>query len=551
MIEVRGLTVADLAGHAVVSDVSFELRRHVNVGLAGESGSGKTTAGLALLGHIRPGLRVTSGSVSVNGRDVLSMSAAEVRSLRRKHFAYLGQDPATSLTPTMRVGALLSELAPSRPEESALCSRLEAVGLPADPSFLRRFPHQLSGGQRQRVALARALTNDPEFLLLDEPTTGLDTVNQKRVLDEIADACRCGQYTLMIISHDLGVVARFAHDLLVMRQGELVDHGNCIKLMERPRHAYTARLVEFAQTNSDPPVSESTAPTSNSTDAALQVKGLGATYESILTGNWALSDVSFSVEPGECVAVVGLSGSGKSTLARCLVGLHAPSTGSIELRSIALAASARKRGNDQRRLIQLVPQDPSGSLNPRRRVGATLARPLRLLRGIREGAAIKACAIELLQQVELDPIMLDRFPRTLSGGEAQRVALARALAAQPEVLVCDEITSALDVSTREGILTLINDLRSKLNVAVVFIAHDLELVKRVADRVVVLEKGRVCEEGSTRRVLRDPAHRVTRSLVEASTSLSAALATRQRDGTLTDASCLANHASNPALRQGP
>lgn len=529
MIEIQELVVTDSVGTAVLRDVSFRMDRGERVGVVGESGSGKTTTGLALLGMIRPGLRRVAGDVRVDGESVFAMSERQLRTIRRQKFAYLGQDPAATLTPTMRVGALLRELATRSVSSDELVERLARVGLPDDPAFLRRYPHQLSGGQRQRVALARALTNDPDLLVLDEPTTGLDSVTQSLVLEELEKAFSRGTYGLLIVSHDLGVVARFADRVTVMRGGEIVDEGGCLDLLSRPQHPYTRQLVEASVASRDREGAKLSA-SSGPAVPVLEGVGLELSHTDGQKATTVVHGVDFAVGHAECVALVGPSGSGKTTIARSIVGLHSPDGGSVRLAGVELAGHVRGRSLEQRRLMQLVPQDPGGSLNPRRRVGATLARSLKLLRGISDPRQIRSEIEMLLDQVHLDSSFINRYPRTLSGGQRQRIAIARALAARPTVLVCDEITSALDVSVQQGVLALVDELRESLGIAVVFIAHDLGVVRQIADRVIVLDRGTICEQGSVEAVLNAPSHSLTRSLVDAASSLTEELAVRAAPG---------------------
>jgi peptide/nickel transport system ATP-binding protein len=525
MIDVGDLTVRDRAGHAVVKDLSLVVPNGEALGIVGESGSGKTTAALAILGAIRPGLRLATGTVLVDGEPIFDLSERRRRALRRETLSYLGQDPAASLNPTMRIGAQLADPCTQRPSPEQILDRLKAVGLPADPALVRRFPHELSGGQQQRVALARALANDPRIVILDEPTTGLDVVTQDLVLSELARQRAQRGFALVVISHDLAVVARLADRLLVMRSGSVVDEGDCDELLARPSHPYTATLVaacpDLARARPRRDARAASGP------PPIEVSGLGAGHPSRGGGPAivAADDVSFSVLAGECLALVGASGSGKTTIARCLVGLHRSEAGVVRIAGAPAADQASRRPLAQRRAVQLVPQDPLDSLNPRRKAGASIQRPLRLLRGLGTAEAV-AEVVRLLELVRLSPELADRHPRALSGGERQRVAIARALAAQPEVLVCDEITSALDVSVQEDVLAVLDDLRLKLGLAVVFISHDLGVVARVADRVLVLDQGVVREQGPLSMVLAKPSHETTKALVTASPSLAAVLEDR-------------------------
>ncbi|MGH3765584.1 MAG: ABC transporter ATP-binding protein [Pseudonocardiaceae bacterium] len=573
VVDVADLTIRDTTGRPVVDDVSFHIPAGATLGIVGESGSGKTTIALTLLGVIRPGLHITAGQAVVDGLSVLGADHGALRRLRRHVVSYLGQDPAASLNPTMRVGPLVAELladnrsdkrtprtptwrhigvhdppvGPIRLPVGAVAERLAAVGLPSDAEFARRYPHQLSGGQQQRVALARALASDPSVLILDEPTTGLDVVIQELVLTELAAQRRRLGCTTVVISHDLAVVARLADRAMVMRSGVTVDEGEVVGLFSRPRQAYTAALVaacpdpRHAVTRPHHPSRPSGA------EPPLEVVDLyashGRTRRTPRTrgrhraagpqgGILAAAGVSLRVDAAECVVMIGSSGSGKTTIARCIAGLHRPDDGQVRLGGEPLDADVARRSVAQRGRIQLIPQDPYGSLNPRRRVGAAIARPLHTIRGLDQDTAATEVAT-LLERVALRPELADRYPRELSGGERQRVAISRALATNPEVLICDEITSALDTSVQAGILDLLDDLRAQLGLALLFITHDFGVVARIAERVLVLDHGAVCEQGPVNRVLSRPAHDTTRRLLAACRSLDSELAQR-RDGGQTD-----------------
>ncbi|MGH3697001.1 MAG: ABC transporter ATP-binding protein [Pseudonocardiaceae bacterium] len=443
--------------------------------------------------------------------------------------AYLGQDPAGALTPSMRIGAQITErLTVRRPRRSdhdaQLGQRLGAVGLGGERAFQRRYPGQLSGGQQQRVALARALACDPRVLVLDEPTTGLDVVTQDLVLAEIArQRARLG-LALVVISHDLAVVARLADVVLVLQDGVCVERGDLVDLLSAPAHRHTAALVATCPDAKQPRPARSAQRRGGA--PLLEVTDLSAAYRGRGGGIVAADQVNLTVRAGECTALVGASGSGKTTLARCIAGLHLAEQGTIALAGDAVARDVRRRTVDQRRRIQLIPQDPLGSLNPRWRAGQSVARPLRVLHGA-DAATARRRVAELLERVRLAPGLADRYPSQLSGGQRQRVAIARALAAGPELLLCDEITSALDTSVQATVLDLLDELRRDLGLGLLFVTHDLGVVARVADRVVVLDHGRICEQAATADLLAHPEHPKTRELLNASPSLSAELTARR------------------------
>ena len=576
LLEVSGLRVALASGTPIVDGVDLTLARGEILGIVGESGSGKTTTALALLGHAQRGAHITGGSVRVAGRQVLGLSRTERREIRGKLISYVPQDAGQALNPSLRIADSVADVLRRHrePAPAAVLDLLGSVDLPVTAEFGRRLPHQLSGGQQQRVTIAISLACEPPVIVMDEPTTGLDVLTQQSVLNEIERLRAERGASLVYVSHDLAVVSQIADRVAVMYAGRIVEQGPTATLMERPRHPYTrgllqsipdhrrlARLVPMAGSapgveerpagcafaprcpqaaadcHTTPPALETldelhqvrcprwelTPPAvlgvprdraEMTADPALQVRGLRATHKGRSGTVVVAEDISFDVRRGECLALVGESGSGKTTIARCLVGLHLPDGGSVQLGGAPLPARIRKRSADQRRGIQYVFQNPYQSLNPRRRIGEDLARPGHVLRGL-SAAEARAEVGPLLERVQLSPRLADRYPSQLSGGERQRVAIARALAARPDVLVCDEVTSALDVSVQAAVLEALAELRDDLGVALLFITHDLGVVSGVADRVLVLESGRICESGPTERVLRSPEHPYTQRLVAA------------------------------------
>lgn len=463
---------------------------------------------------------------------------------------------------------------------------LERVGVPGDREFARRFPHQLSGGQQQRVCIAASLAAGPAVVVLDEPTTGLDVVTQDLILKELVRLRDEQQVAMLYITHDLAVVSQIAGRIAVMYAGRIVEQGPADTILRRPRHPYTRGLMTSTpdhlrprllepmggiavgvgerpagcafrprcaqrvdrcesevpqlvatsdhltrcfQWERTPPVHSkppeggaTTTPIIGRVNAILEVDRLFAEHRTRRGRVVAASDVSFSVDQGSCVALVGESGSGKTTIARAIVGLHPISGGRVLLDGEVLPSEVRRRTVEQRRRVQIVFQDPASTLNPRHTVANSIARPMEILRGLSKRAA-RTEAASLLNAVRLPSGTGLRYPRELSGGERQRVAIARALAADPDVLVCDEVTSALDVSVQAVVLDLLQDLRASLGVAIVFITHDLGVVATAAQRVLVLENGRLCEEGSVSEVLTTPRQPYTKRLLDAAPSLSAAV----------------------------
>jgi peptide/nickel transport system ATP-binding protein len=575
------------SGVDVVDEIVVDIRPGQVLGLVGESGSGKTTVGMALLGHVRRGGRFAGGVIRIDGRDLGSLSEGDLRRLRGGVVSYIPQDPGTSLNPALRIGTQLREMLDAHAPGTSSAERaarvreaLEEVALPSDDAFLRRYPHQLSGGQQQRVAIAMAFANRPRVIVCDEPTTGLDVTTQSRVLETVRDLCRSHQVAALYVSHDLAVVAELADHVAVMYAGRIVESGSREQLFAAPRHPYTRRLLravpdiagkrtvvgipghaalpdsrptgcyfhprcEFAREDcraAFPPVTdlgdghtvrcyhvadavrrpppEGAGQAQQRVGAAVElaVHDLNARYGTRHT----LFDVALELHHNECLALVGESGSGKTTLARCVAGLHKDWTGEVRLRDTALPEAARKRSNDARKSIQYIFQNPYASLNPRRTVGQTIARQLELFgqSGRAEGDRRVA---ECLERVALSSSAANRFPDELSGGERQRVAIARALAAEPTILVCDEVTSALDVSVQAAIVELLGQLRGEMGLSLLFITHDLALIRTIADRVIVMTEGRIVEEGPVEQIFTAPNAPYTRQLLANTPSIEVAL----------------------------
>jgi peptide/nickel transport system ATP-binding protein len=583
LVVVSDLCVELTSGRPVVQDVSLSIAAGETLGIAGESGSGKTTTGLALLGYARAGMRIASGTVTLGGLPVAYSDERMARRMRGRVISHVPQDPATSLNPSLRIGGfirdMLAERARAAEADTAVLSALASVQLPATRDFARRFPHQLSGGQQQRVLIASALVQGPQVVVLDEPTTGLDVITQARVLDEIAHLRSERSIAMVYVSHDLAVISRLADRIAVMYAGRIVEEGPTDAVLARPRHPYTRglvaaipdhalpkqlvgiggvavglddrptgcafaprcrqrvgrcerdmpelaavghqRVVRCFEAERTPQLDHGeplTARVSTEPRPLLSVERLTAVHRGHREPVVAASEVSFTVARSECVALVGESGSGKTTIARAIAGLHPPASGRITLDGQPLASSAKRRPRDIRRRCQMIFQNPYESLNPRRAVGEQIARPARILLGLsRADADAKAAA--LLERVRLPARLVHTYPSELSGGERQRVAIARALAADPEVVICDEITSALDVSVQAAVIGLLGEIRTELDVALLFITHNLGVVASIGDRVLVLEHGRIVEEGAVSRVFAEPQHAYTRELLEAAPSL--------------------------------
>jgi peptide/nickel transport system ATP-binding protein len=534
VLEATGLNVSyrrpDGRLAAAVIDATLSLAEGESLGLVGESGSGKSTLARALMGYCRPGGVITAGEVRLEGRDIRRMDAAGMKLLRGGRIAFVPQNPLSSLTPHIKVGPQVDEAVRihrgcgKAEARAATLELFAATSLPDPRSLYDRYPHELSGGQRQRVVIAAALAGNPRLMILDEPTTALDKTTEIQVLELVRGLRERFRTALVYVSHDLNVVSEMCERVLVMLQGAVVEQGPTARVYQEPRHEYTRRLIAAVPRVDRAPAGlvAASAASPPSPPALLSVEGISFRYPA--RGTWfgrgaaavppALDGLSFTIAPGETLGLVGESGSGKSTAAAIVAGLLAPGAGALRFGGQPLAGLARQRTQEQRRRIQIVFQDPLSSLNPRQRVDAILARPLELFQGVTGGAA-RARSIKLLEQLQLDPALLDSYPRQLSGGQQQRVAIARAFAAEPDLIVCDEVTSALDVSVQAQVIELLRQMQSRSGTACLFISHDLGVIRQVASRVVVLRDGTVREAGDTDDVFRAPSDDYTRLLLAA------------------------------------
>ena len=511
------LTVKDLSVEArdedeqklIVNDISFTLKRGEVLGLIGESGAGKSTVGLAVMGYTRPGCQVVSGSVLFDGIDVLTASEEVTRSLRGVHIAYVAQSAAASFNPSHR---LIHQFAEG-PVQHGLMSFSEAQKraielyrrflLPSPESIGRRFPHQVSGGQLQRAMVAMAMSCGPEIVIFDEPTTGLDVTTQVEVLAAIREVVKERNAAAIYISHDLALVVQLADHIMVLRHGDLVEEGVPRELIRAPQKEYTRQLLSVRSGRREKHQSE------KGIHTILEVENLSASYT---PGVNVLEDINLKVERGKTVAVVGESGSGKTSLARAITGLLPPSKGRVLYGGKALPRLLKSRNRDSLRKLQMVYQMPDVSLNPKQKVRKILGRPLDFYFGLR-GREREDRIIELLEMVELSKKFIDRFPDELSGGEKQRVCIARTLAAKPDLIICDEVTSALDQLVGEEILKLLQRLQDELGVTYLFITHDLATVKVISDDIVVMLNGRIVEQGPRQEVSAPPHHEYTELLL--------------------------------------
>jgi peptide/nickel transport system ATP-binding protein len=573
----------------IIDEVSFTIDEGQVLGLVGESGCGKTTTGLALLGEVRRGARIAGGGVTIDGIDILSASEEQRRRLRGRVVAYIPQDPSAALNPALRIKRQLTEVLEthlpelSRQERAErLAEMMREVALPSDAAFLRRYPHQLSGGQQQRVAIAMAFACRPRVIVLDEPTTGLDVTTQAHVLKTVSDLCRSHRVAALYVSHDLAVVADLADRVGVMYAGRLVDIGRRRSVMRLQAHPYTRGLLravpDVAERNSlvgipgravapgarpagcffaprcewaEPRCHEEFPPVRSiardhdvrchrvdevaATPLTPRIRGVASPprAETLLTVEdldaWygtqrVLQGVALTLQAGECLGVAGESGSGKTTLARCVAGLHGEYSGVVRFAGMPMPGAGRRRSVEMRKRIQYIFQSPYASLNPRLTVGQAVARPIRLFFKA-DARDARQRARQHLERVGLGAHVLDRYPEQLSGGERQRVAIARALAAEPWLLVCDEITSSLDVSVQGSIVELLEQLRREMGLSLLFVTHDLGLTRTIADRVMVMNHGMVMETGPVEEVFETPSAAYTRELLRDTPSLERHMAT--------------------------
>jgi peptide/nickel transport system ATP-binding protein len=562
-------------GPAILDNVAFDLQAGEVLAVVGESGSGKSTLGLSLLGHTRPGLQVTSGTILVEGQDMVSLPSDELGSVRGSVIAYVPQDASISIDPGRRLHFLLDELlrthrpgADKRERQAVMRRALGDVGLPMDPAFRRRYIHQLSGGQQQRFGIALALVLEPKVLVLDEPTTGLDALTQEGILEAVRAACRSRDAAAIFITHDLEVVRSIADRILVLYAGRVAEEGLRQLLLDAPAHPYTRGLIQSAPrveqvarlrgipgtapAAADRPMGCAFHPRCYRADEtcgsvqpplrALEAGRLIACHhpqadqvESLVVGrasergssdldelaakdltiaygrNQVVHGVSLKIQRGRCLGLVGASGSGKTTLSRAIVGLVSPSAGTVTLNGAPLAPSVEDRSDQARRALQYVFQNPYSSLNPRRTVLELLAQPAHAF-GLEYSRTI---ASSWLDRVAISSRVLDRRPDALSGGERQRIAIARALACDPMYLICDEITAPLDVSVQATIVELIRDIMIDSHVGILFVTHDLGVMRSLADDIAVFQAGECIEFSASETLFTAPTAEYTRSLVEA------------------------------------
>jgi peptide/nickel transport system ATP-binding protein len=522
VLEVRNLSVTLPKGadrEFAVDKVSFTVNPGEIVCLVGESGSGKSVIAFTVMGLLAKALKPSSGEILLEGENILAASEDRLRELRCTRMSMIFQEPMTALNPVMTCGDQIDEVLDTHTDLDAAQRRakiiaiLDRVKLPEPERIYASFPHQLSGGQRQRIMIAMALVLDPVLLIADEPTTALDVTTQAEILKLIAEL-QAGQGTgVLFITHDFGVVAEIAHKVAVLRWGQLVEMGATEQILSRPEHAYTKMLI-----SSVPSIHPQHRGVRKEGITVLRTEKLGKTYSG--SGFFqkarvvkAAVDVDLDIRKGETLGIVGESGSGKSTVARCIARLIDPTEGKVFLRDTEIATMKAGKLRPHRRKVQIVFQDPYRSMNPRITVGDSIMEgPMNF--GLKRDEAL-ARARKLMETVRLDPNSLDRFPHQFSGGQRQRICIARALAMEPELLIADEAVSALDVSVQKQVLELLDEIRQRLNLAVLFITHDLRVAAQICDYVAVMSKGRVVEYGSAEQVFGSPRDDYTKALFAA------------------------------------
>lgn len=483
----------------IVHGVSFDLEKGKVLGLIGESGAGKSTIGLSALAYGRGGVEITGGEVFVNGTDILKGGFAGLRKLRGHTVTYVSQSAAASFNPSKRLMEQVIEtcmrhrLCSKSEAETRAVTLFEKLGLPDPQNIGKRYPHQVSGGQLQRVMTAMALCPEPDLVIFDEPTTALDVTTQIDVLAAIKEAIRVTGVGALYITHDLAVVAQVSDQIMVLQNGNTVEHGDVDQIINRPVEEYTKALVSVRSITH-----EEKQPTDN---PVMKIENVSATYSGLKRD--VLHDVNVEVHPGQTLAVVGESGSGKSTLARVITGLLPPHTGKITFDGRDLSSALADRSVTDLRELQMIYQMADVAMNPRQTIAAIIGRPLEFYFGLK-GKERDARIDELLEEIELGPEYRDRYPAELSGGQKQRVCIARALAAKPKLIICDEVTSALDPLVADGILKLLLNLQKIEGVSFLFITHDLATVKAIADSIAVMYQGKVVRYGSKTDVLTPP-----------------------------------------------
>ena len=554
LLKISGLCVEFPTRRGTVQaakDVSLTVSPGEVVGLVGESGAGKSTIGNAIIDLLEAPGRVSAGSILFQGEELRGRSDADMRMVRGNRIGMIFQDPQTSLNPLMTIGAQLVETIQKTnafgmaQAEARAIELLEQVGITEARARLLAYPHQFSGGMRQRVVIALALAGDPDLIIADEPTTALDVSIQAQILDLIKDLCRKRKLGVIIVTHDIGVIANIADRVVVMYRGDVVETGDVAQILGAPQHEYTKSLIaavpradrKMHRFSSVDYIEGGHQPSAKidvqthwlgqgekhaNTGPAIQVEALNLSFvlqKALLKRNRkmlrAVADVSFQLEPGETFGLVGESGSGKSTVARLIAGLYRPDAGTVRVLGQDVTSSPNShKARTARRAVQMIFQDPYSSLNARMRVMDIVAEPIRFYKLTSSEAETRKIVGDLLDHVGLGAAAALRYPHEFSGGQRQRISIARALASRPRILICDEPTSALDVSVQATILNLLKDLQSELGLTMLFISHDLPVVRQMCDKIAVMRNGQICEIAPTEQLFEAPQHAYSRHLLD-------------------------------------
>ena len=548
MLTIKDLTVkfpSRFGDFSAIEDVNMTIKPGEIHGLVGESGAGKSTVGAAVIGLLQAPGYVAQGSLTLGDTDLRELTPAQAHEARGDRISMIFQDPQTSLNPLMTIEDQLVETIQAHSDASKTAARrravdlLEDIGIQNASQRIKAYPHQFSGGMRQRVVIALAICTDPELIIADEPTTALDVAVQSQVLDLIKQLARERQIAFMLITHDIGVIAQVANRVTVMRKGRVVETGDTAQVLGAPKHPYTRALMD-AVPPLDQKIDRFRVPAADDTavmqgDTAerwllegqqygltgLALENLTVTFTGQRTSLFrkpshyvALEDVTLTIRPGSIMGLVGESGSGKSTLAKAITGLVTPTYGTMILGDTVLPfGSSRSRHHSSRQLVQMVFQDPYSSLNPRHRIGDILTEPLRFYGFVKDPAERTSLAASMLSLVGMQPDAIIKYPHQFSGGQRQRIAVARALLARPRFLICDEPTSALDVSIQAEILNLLKELQARFGLTILFISHNLAVVRQMADDTAVLRNGKIQEVNTTEVVYQSPQAKYTKSLL--------------------------------------
>jgi peptide/nickel transport system ATP-binding protein len=508
LLSIRNIVIEGQTGESwepIIKGLDLTLDKGEVLGLIGESGAGKSTLGLSAMGYTRQGCRIASGSIVFDGQELFGAPETQMRAIRGVRIAYVAQSAAASFNPAHRLIRQYAEapvvhgiMSASEAEAQAVTTYKQLL-LPDPENIGYRFPHQVSGGQLQRAMVAMAMSCRPDIIVFDEPTTALDVTTQIEVLAAIKDITRRFNTAAIYITHDLAVVAQLADRIMVLRYGELVEENDAREMLANPRETYTRDLLAVRSFDKGKAVAGS------DSDTILKVEGVTASYTGAAN---VLENIDLTIRSGRTVALVGESGSGKSTLARVITGLLPPVQGRIVFNGEVLSPALKSRKREDLRRLQMIYQMPDTALNPRQKIRKIIGRPLQFYFGYNRQRQAQRIQ-ELLEQIELPAEYIDRYPTELSGGEKQRISIARALAAEPDLIICDEVTSALDQLVAEEILKLLLELQRKLHVSYLFITHDLATVKAISDEIVVMLNGCIVEKGPKKEILKPPHHEYT------------------------------------------